>query len=193
MTDLELIEEEPDYTEDLDEDEESFIEADDEARRGRVRLRNLGRYRRSGGVRSATWQNPNGQQQRIQFPKNLVTTDQLNQALAKVASDVKKVSASVVAVDKRTGHIDRRLKSSQQMSVLLPLLAGKPQLESFTRTETVSGTPTETTYNVKPDSTKYKSSSTEMLLPLMLLMGGGDGLGGNNSMLPLLLIMTLNK
>lgn len=184
MTELEWMEDDPDYDDTLDEEEPS--EADDEFRRVLKprALGQVGRYQNRGGVRSATWRGPGGQAQQIQFPKNLVTTEQLNQALAKVGADVKKVSASVVAVDSRyaktTTKLDKRLKSAQQMSMMMMLLTPKPQLESFTTTD-------DKTVNVKPDSTKFRSSGSDMMLPLMLMMGSQDG-GDSNSMLPFLLL-----
>src|SRR5688572_30987573 len=136
MTELEWMEDDPDYDDSFDEEEPA--EADDEFRRvlKPKALGRVGRYQNRGGVRSATWRGPTGQPQQIQFPKNLVTTEQLNQALAKVGADVKKVSSSVVAVDSRyaktTTKLDKRLKSAQQMSMMMMLLTPKPQLDKFT-------------------------------------------------------------
>jgi len=115
---------------------------------------------------------------------NAVTQGQLQEALARVGGQIKAESDAVKALSARVNTLDtdvaktrkvvgstRKEAANSRMMSILPLLLQKPPELTITRTS-----PTDANSPVKDVAIK---SSSDNLLPLILLMGMG-GTGGDN-------------
>jgi len=160
----------------LEDDElATFLESDDEARRP---------FRpRTGRGRGYYRPRPTG---------NYVTQTQMQVALAKVAKDVQTNGSAIKAVNTRLTAISQREKQESQRSresSILPFLLMKPPKANTVK---LKGDVDE---NLKAGTTVVTDIETpkDNLLPIILLMGMGQGTGpggtSDNSMLLLALVL----
>ena len=103
----------------------------------------------------------------------------LDKKVSSAAGQVETLGKTVRASAARVGALEQR----SQMATLLPLIQGKPRLESIALD---GGAPQAVT------SATYREDKNDMLLPLILmggLGGGAGGLGGDNTALMMIALM----
>lgn len=211
--------------------EEGFGEFEPERRgrrRRRRRRRRRTRYRkprratgrglgtRVKGRRSGKARLPGGRQIRVRFPKNLVTSDELKGALAKVGKQIRRNGIGITRLDKAVKKVDtmsrradnrlgrdidqlrkkhiafeknteKKLKDAQQMAMMMQFMQPKPEIQSITFEAAPAA---DTATNVSKVS--YKEGDNTMLM-MAMMMGGGFGGDSSNMMMMLLMMQAFEK
>lgn len=182
----------------MDESDES--DESDEARRGGGRRRG-----RRGGSRPKV---PSGQGLYKPRPNGTyVTQIQLKSAMDRVGGQIKqnadatkavntrvdvvndRVDKETVARKKENADLNKKFKKGQEASLLPLLLQKAPEKE----TKTISGVTVNGVQNQTLDVVTNVKQPSDNLLPLLLIMGMGGGMGSDDSSMGILAIALLAK